>query len=111
MRQTLAALLLAIATAAPLPAAAADAPRGYERRASGDQVRARPRGVAVDKLAEERLKVYDEEGVELTSSFVDPGPPRRIERRVYVREGVRPRYHLYGGFYGFDRWGVGRDGW
>lgn len=70
------------------------------------------RGVPMEQVAGERRRVYDLDGMPMTRSYVLSEAPRRIEKRVYVRDDERkPLALLYGGFYGSHRWGVGREGW
>jgi hypothetical protein len=117
--------LFAAATLSALTAAtafAADMPRrlsgeaSYERAAPvyGDVMveRARPaRGAIIEKRAGQKLRVTDGDGMPMSRSFPLVPPPRRIEERVYYRddETMRRPFALYGGFYGLDRWGVGRE--
>jgi hypothetical protein len=108
------AVLAAVAAAIPLSTAlAADQPRrlsNYER-APAPSINDERRAVVVDRMAGRAGAVVDEDGVLLKKSFVDPAPPARVERRVYVRENYRRAFQLYGGFYGLDRWGYSRGGW
>lgn len=116
-------LSAALALAAPAAASAADAPRrlsygatAVERvvpapgRVSVERALP-PRGVILEKRAGQKLRVTDADGTPMSRSFVLVTPPRRIEERVYYRddEELRPPQTLYGGFYGLDRWGVGRN--
>lgn len=74
--------------------------------------RPRIRGVAMEQVAGERRRVYDADGMPMTRSYVLSEPPRRVEKRVYVRDDEsKPFALLYGGFYGSHRWGVSREGW
>lgn len=116
MRVALSCVALALfATAvAPLAASAADMPRrgGYARSYAEASPPPRGRRVIVEQLAGENPTVVDVDGVVLRKGYVVSEPPRRVERRVYMRPGDRgPDYSLYGGFYGFDRWGAGRGTW
>lgn len=116
-------IILALAAAAtPMTAFASDAPRRLAPAAdyaSPAPVEGpvivervvRPTGVVVKKLAGQRYRVIDSDGTVLSRSFPLVPPPRRIEERVYYspdRPARRPHL-LYGGFYGLDRWGVGRE--
>lgn len=70
------------------------------------------RGVVMEQLAGERRRVYDLDGMPMTRSYALSEPPRRLEKRVYVRDDEeKPVTLLYGGFYGSHRWGVSREGW
>lgn len=119
LRSFSAAALSVLATAT---AFAADAPRrlnsdaGYERAAPvyGDITveRARaPRGAIIEKRAGQKMRVTDGDGMPMSRSFPLVPPPRRVEERVYYRddETMKRPFALYGGFFGLDRWGVGRE--
>ena len=119
LRLFAAATLSAVATTT---AFAADMPRrlsgegSYERAVPvyGDVTveRARPaRGAIIEKRAGQKLRVTDGDGMPMSRSFPLVPPPRRTEERVYYRddETMRRPFALYGGFYGLDRWGVGRE--
>lgn len=116
MRFVLAAAALAsvAAIAAPPAASAADMPRrgAYARSYAEAPPPPRGRRVIVEQLAGENLTIVDVDDVVLKKGYIVPEPPRRVERRVYMRPGDRgPEYSLYGGFYGLDRWGAGRGTW
>lgn len=119
LRLTIAA---ALSVAVPTAALAADAPRRlssvttYERLAPAPgrvtvERALPPRGVILEKRAGQKLRVTDADGTPMSRSFVLTPAPRRIEERVYYRddETLRRPYALYGGFYGLDRWGPGRE--
>lgn len=111
-------LLLALAPAA---AFAADAPRRLVHVEDSSRVEAvgevtveralPPRGAMIEKRAGQKLRVTDRDGTPMSRSFPYVPPPRRLEQRVYYRddETLRRPFALYGGFYGLDRWGVGRE--
>lgn len=108
------AILPASAFAADAPRRLAHGPEVVERVAPGRVTveRARPaRGVILEKRAGQKMRVTDADGTPMSRSFVLVTPPRRVEERVYYRddETLRPPFTLYGGFYGPDRWGVGRN--
>ncbi|MFC3695278.1 hypothetical protein [Chenggangzhangella methanolivorans] len=109
--------LVVLMTLLPAAAFAADAPRrlGQAHYATGEVTVERalpPRGVIVEKRAGQKLRVTDGDGMPMSRSFVMSNPPRRVEERVYFRDdepALRRPFALYGGFYGLDRWGVGRE--
>lgn len=132
MRIVLAALAVVVVAVSPQEASAADAgkrraaaDRGYDRETVVEVRRRdryldgwatyqkpRARGVVMEQVAGERRRVFDADGMPMTRSYVLSEPPRRIEKRVYVRDDERkPLALLYGGFYGSHRWGVSREGW
>jgi hypothetical protein len=117
MRPNLLALAAVVMLAPPQAANATDLPqrRVYERPSYQGPAyyheTPTKRRIVIEKRADRRLTVVDSDGVVLTNSFVDPEPPRRVETRSYVRDGRRKPFALYGGFFGFDRWGYSRDGW
>jgi hypothetical protein len=106
----------AASLALPFAANATDLPqrRVYERPAYQGpayyEQTPTKRRIVIEKRADRRMTVVDADGVVLSNSFVDPEPPRRVETRSYVRDGRRKPFALYGGFFGFDRWGYNRDG-
>lgn len=115
-------VLALLAAGAPAAAFAADAPR---RLAPGPAYASpaplegpvvvervvRPTGVVVKKLSGQRYRVIDSDGTVLSRSFPIVPAPRRVEDRVYYSPDhpARRPHLLYGGFYGLDRWGVGRE--
>lgn len=108
----LAALAGLFAPAFPFAAPAAD--RTVVVRGSGEVIIERaPRGrrIILEQRNGDRYIVTDRDGTVLTKSYPLAEPPRRVEKRAYVRQDQRRPFLLYGGFYGLDRWGYSREGW
>lgn len=114
MRRLLVFAVFVVLFAPALPSAVPAADRTVVVGRSAEVVIERvPRGrrVILEQRNGDRYVVTDRDGTVLAKSYPLAEPPRRVEKRAYVRQDQRRPFLLYGGFYGLDRWGYSREGW